>query len=78
MWFIHRASTAGLLSLMFSPSVQADEFEKKILDMSHPAAYRIALGKELNQVAIKKKENNNLTFEGLELSVFEGWRDSGG
>ena len=66
---------------MFSPSVQADEFEKKVFDMSHPAAYRIALGKELDQVAIKKKENNNLTFRVLELSVIEdreGWRGSGG
>jgi hypothetical protein len=49
--------------------------------VSHPATYRISLGKELNQVTIKEKENSNLTFEVLELSVFEdreGWRGSGG
>jgi hypothetical protein len=79
VWFILRASAAGLLCLELSPSVQAYEFRKKILDVSHPATYRISLGKELNQVTIEEKENSNLTFEGLELSVFEdreGWRGS--
>ena len=80
-WFIHRASAAGLFCLMLSPSVQADEFQKIKLDVSHPATYRIALGKELDQVTIKENNNNNLTFEVLVLSVFEdrgGWRGSGG
>jgi hypothetical protein len=66
---------------MLSPSVQADEFQKKILDVPHPATYRIALGKELNLVTIQEKENNDLTFGVLELSVFEDredWRGSGG
>ena len=46
VWFIHRASTAGLWCLMLAPSIQADEFQKKILYVSHPAMYWIALGKE--------------------------------
>jgi hypothetical protein len=80
-WFTDRASAAALFCSMLSPSVQADEFKKIILDVSHPATYRIALGKELDQVTIKEKKNNSLTFEVLVLSVFEdrgGWRGSGG
>jgi hypothetical protein len=42
-WVIHRASAAGLLCLMLSPSVQADQFQKIILYVSHPATSRVAL-----------------------------------
>jgi hypothetical protein len=86
VWFIHWASTADLLCLAFSPSFQADQFQKIILDVSHPGTYRVVLGKELNQITIRGKETNNLSFELLELSVFvlsvfvdrEDWRRSGG
>jgi hypothetical protein len=66
---------------MLPPSIEADEFQKKNLDVPHPATYRIALGKELNNIKIKVKGENNLTIEVLELSVFEdreGCRGSGG
>lgn len=80
VWFIYQASTAGLLCLTLSPSVQADEFQKKFLDVSHPATYWAEL-KKLNQITIGEKEKSYLSLELLELSVFadrEGWRGSGG
>jgi hypothetical protein len=47
--FMHQAFAAGLLCLILSPSIQTDEFEEKILDVSHPGTYRVALEKELNR-----------------------------
>jgi hypothetical protein len=75
VWFIHRTSTAGLLCLMLSPSIQTDEFQKKIVNVTHPAAYWVMLvRKRLNQiVTIREKEKNSLAFELLDLSVFEDW-----
>ena len=56
VWFIRQASAAGLLCLMLSPSIQADEFKKKVLDVSHPATYRVVLKKGLNKITIREKE----------------------
>jgi hypothetical protein len=73
--FIHWAFAAGLLCLTLSSSIQADEFQKKIIDMSNPATYRVALGKEKIIQSGNERERNNLTFELLELSVLLDSKD---
>ena len=59
--FMHWAFATGLLCLMLSPSIQMDEFGKKILQVSHPGTY-CTRERTKSVIMIREKENNNFFF----------------